>query len=63
MTFFESLRPTAIAEYGDRSVTLFAKPVASGSRYEGRDVSYWEHQGEALVAFGPDAREMRCRKR
>jgi hypothetical protein len=36
------------------------QPAASGSRYQGRNESYWEHQGEARVVWGWQAPELRC---
>lgn len=61
-TFFESLLPTARAERGGRTATLFVSPSGSGSRYDGQDVSYREHQGEASITWGAGAKEMKCRR-
>ena len=62
MTFFESLHPSARAERGGRTVTLFASPGGSDSRYEGQNVSYQEHRGEASITWGAGAKEMKCRR-
>jgi len=62
MTYFETDPPTAIAEYGDSTSLMFAAPAASGAKYEGRNESFWEHQGEAKVRWGYEAPEMTCAK-
>ena len=31
------------------------------AKYQGRNETLWEHQGEALIGWGYDAAEMRCR--
>jgi len=59
--FFETDPPTARFTYDERAVTAFIARSGSGSRYEGPNVSYWEHQGEASVVwFG---QTMKCRTR
>lgn len=64
VTFFNSTDPqTLIAARGDSSSLMFHEPSASGSRYRGRNESFWEHHGEALVTWGFDTEPMRCRKR
>jgi len=64
VTFFNSTDPpTLIAVRGDSSSPMFHEPSASGSRYRGRNGSFWEHHGEALVTWGFDTEHMRCRKR
>ncbi|AEY01389.1 lipoprotein [Oceanimonas sp. GK1] len=60
VTFFDTEPATLIAEYGDRVSLMYAQPAASGSRYEGRNESFWEHQGEATIQWGYQAPEMRC---
>lgn len=61
VTFFETDPPTMIAERGDSSSLMFAQPSASGARYQGRNESFWEHQGEARITWGYAAPEMRCK--
>ena len=51
VTFYESDSPTLIAERGDSVSLMYQVPAASGSKYEGRNESFWEHQGEASVDF------------
>ncbi|MGD9508297.1 MAG: MliC family protein [Geminicoccaceae bacterium] len=59
-TYFPTDPPTAIAERGDDIAVLYAQPAASGARYVGRNESIWEHQGEAMIAWGPGNPERRC---
>lgn len=60
VTFFASETPTMIAEYNDSRSLMYLQPSASGTRYQGRNESYWEHQGVATVAWGYEAAEMQC---
>lgn len=62
-TYFKTTPPTLIAERGDSVSLMFLQPSASGARYQGRNETLWEHQGEALVTWGPGASEMRCKKK
>jgi uncharacterized protein len=61
-TFFQTDPPTLIAERGDSVSLMYLQPSASGARYRGRNESFWEHHGEALVSWGYNAPEMRCKK-
>jgi uncharacterized protein len=61
-TFFPTDPPTLIAERGDSVSLMYLAPSASGARYQGRNESFWEHQGEARVTWGHGAPEMRCKK-
>lgn len=63
VTFFETDPPALIAEYGDHVSVMYLQPGASGTRYKGRNESFWEHQGEATVTWGYGAPEMRCKRR
>lgn len=58
--YFPTDPPTAIAERGDDIAVLYAQPAASGARYAGRNETIWEHQGEAMIAWGPGNPERRC---
>jgi uncharacterized protein len=60
VTFFETDPPTMIAGRGDQVALMFQQPSGSGTRYQGRNESFWEHQGEATIVWGYDAPEMRC---
>lgn len=60
--FFQTDPPSLIAERGDSVSLMFQQPTASGSRYQGRNEFFWEHQGEATVVWGTGAPEMHCRQ-
>jgi uncharacterized protein len=60
ITFFETDPPTAIAEHGDATSMMYAEPSGSGSKYKGRNETYWEHQGEATIQWGYETPEMKC---
>ncbi|MET0052281.1 MAG: MliC family protein [Candidatus Thiodiazotropha sp.] len=62
VTFFNTEPPTLIAERGDRVSLMFIQPSASGSKYQGGNEMFWEHQGEARITWGYQAPEMRCVK-
>ncbi|PTQ68213.1 uncharacterized protein C8K61_112130 [Pseudomonas sp. GV071] len=59
-TFYATEPPTLIAELGDSTSLMYAQPSASGSQYQGRNESFWEHQGEATVVWGYEAPPMKC---
>jgi len=59
-TFFQTEPPSAIAERGDQTSWMVQQPAASGAKYQGRNETLWEHQGEALITWGYGAPEMRC---
>jgi uncharacterized protein len=61
-TFFKTEPPTLIAERGDSVSLMFLQPSGSGARYQGRNETFWEHQGEATITWGYGAPEMRCKK-
>ncbi|WP_201838880.1 MliC family protein [Microvirga zambiensis] len=61
-TFFQTDPATMIAERGDSVSLMFVQPSGSGARYQGRNESFWEHQGEATVTWGFGAPEMHCKK-
>lgn len=60
VTFFPTEPPTLIAERGDSVSLMFLQPSGSGARYQGRNESFWEHQGEATITWGYGAPKMRC---
>jgi uncharacterized protein len=62
VTFFQTDPPTLIAERGDSVSLMYLQPSASGTRYQGRNESFWEHQGKALITGGFGSPEMRCEK-
>jgi uncharacterized protein len=60
VTFFRTDPSTLIAEHGDRSSLMYLQPSGSGSKYQGRNETFWEHQGQALISLGISASEMKC---
>ena len=60
-TFFQTEPPTAIAEFGDQTSLMYRQPAASGRKYQGRNETLWEHQGEARITWGYGSPEMHCR--
>ena len=62
VTYFETDPPTLIAERGDSVSVMYRQPAASGIRYQGRNESFWEHQGEARITWGYGAPEMHCQR-
>ena len=44
-------RPSAVLTYGNDQVIAYLAQSGSGARYEGRNVAFWEHQGEAAVEW------------
>jgi len=63
VTFFETDPPTLIAERGDGVSFMIQQPSGSGAKYQGRNETFWEHQGEATIVWGYDAPEMRCTRK
>ncbi|WP_298722465.1 MliC family protein [uncultured Oceanisphaera sp.] len=61
-TFFETEPPTLMAERGDSVSLMFLQPSASGAKYQGRNESFWEHQGEARITWGYQAPVMDCQR-
>ena len=43
--------PSVLVERGDRKVVGTRVPAASGAKYEGANLVFWEHQGEAQVTW------------
>jgi len=62
-TFFPTDPPTLIAERGDQVSLMYLQPSGSGSKYQGRNESLWEHQAEAIILWGYGSPEMRCRRK
>jgi uncharacterized protein len=61
-TFFQTDPPTLVAEHGDSVSLMYLQPSGSGARYQGRNETFWEHHGEALITWGYGIPQMRCRK-
>jgi len=62
ITFFFTDPPTLIAERGDSVSLMYLQPSGSGAKYQGRNESFWEHAGEAVITWGYGAPAMRCEK-
>lgn len=62
VTFYRSDTPTLIAALGKATSLMYQVPAASGSKYQGRNESFWEHQGEARVVWGYGEPELVCTK-
>lgn len=62
-TFFQTEPRTLIAERGDSVSLMYIQPSGSGAKYQGRNETLWEHQGEALIRWGYGAPEMSCKKK
>lgn len=60
VTYFETSPSSLIAERGDQVSFMLVQQSGSGSRYQGRNEQFWEHQGEAKVVWGYGAPEMTC---
>lgn len=59
-TFFETDPPTAVLERGDQTVVAYLQPTASGARYEGQNVIFWNKGQEATVTWGFESEPMNC---
>jgi membrane-bound inhibitor of C-type lysozyme len=51
VTFHETEPPSVLVERGDRTVLGTQVRAASGAKYEGPNLMFWEHQGEAQVTW------------
>ncbi|WP_020558581.1 MliC family protein [Thiofilum flexile] len=60
VTFFKTEPATLIAERGDSVSLMYVQPSGSGARYQGRNESFWEHHGGAMITWGAGAPEMHC---
>jgi len=61
-TFFQTEPPTLIAERGDSVSLMYMQPGGDGAKYQGRNETFREHEGEALITWGYGAPEMRCKR-
>lgn len=62
VTFYETQTPTLIAERGDSISLMYLQASEGGTKYQGRNESFWEHQGEATVTWGYDTPEFLCKR-
>jgi uncharacterized protein len=49
--FFDTDPPTARLERGDRTVTVYQVKAASGAKYEGQNVEFWNKGQEATASW------------
>lgn len=63
VTFFNTDPPTLEAERGDQVSLMYLESSGSGTKYQGRNESFWEHQNEATIVWGYGSPEMRCVKK
>ncbi|QYJ86668.1 MliC family protein [Shewanella mesophila] len=61
VTYFETSPASLIAEYGDRVSFMTIQPSASGAKYQGQNEQLWEHNGEAMITWGFQSPEMKCK--
>ena len=61
-TFFQTEPPTLIAERGDGTSFMILQPSGSGTKYQGRNETFWEHQGAATITWGYGEPEMHCKR-
>lgn len=62
VTFFPTEPPALIAARGDKRALMFIQPSASGAKYQSRNESFWEHQGEATIIWGRGTAPLRCKR-
>jgi uncharacterized protein len=60
VTWYETDPPSGLLETRAGTTPLFQTASASGARYIGDDVQFWEHQGTATLTFGTKAIELNC---
>ncbi|MDO6428274.1 MliC family protein [Thalassotalea sp. 1_MG-2023] len=61
VVFYQTTPATLIAKYNETESIMFQQPSASGAKYQGRNESFWEHQGQARIVWGYNAKPMTCR--
>ena len=61
-TFFQTEPASMMATYKGEQSLMLVEQSASGARYQGRNESFWEHQGEATIVWGYGAPQMHCKK-
>lgn len=62
ITLFATDPRTLVAEFNGSSSLMYIVPSASEVRYQGRNETFWELEGEAGIVWGNGAPEMRCKK-
>lgn len=66
-SFFDADPPSARLERGDTTVTVWRVESASGAKYEGQNVTFWNQGAEAMVTWlnvnTGETEELKCRVR
>jgi membrane-bound inhibitor of C-type lysozyme len=60
-TFYETTPATVLVERENQTIPAFQVPAASGGKYEGEDILFWDKDGEALVLWS--GFELKCKAR
>ena len=58
-TFHQTEPPSVLVERGDRTLLGTQVRAASGAKYEGANLMFWEHQGKAQVTWMNE--ELKCK--
>lgn len=62
ITFYTTTPPTLIAERGDSVSLMYQVPSASGSFYQGRNETFREKNGSAMLSWGYEAPVEQCQR-
>src|SRR5262245_37029807 len=60
-TFYQTTPAMVLVERGGQTRPAFLVRAASGTKYQGSDLTFWESKGEALVTWS--GAELRCKRR
>jgi membrane-bound inhibitor of C-type lysozyme len=60
-TFYQTTPALVLVERGNQTRPAFQVPAASGAKYEGHDLIFWDARGEALVTWS--GVELKCKPR
>jgi membrane-bound inhibitor of C-type lysozyme len=60
-TFYQITPALVLVERGNHTRPAFQVPAASGAKYEGQDLMFWDAHGEALVTWS--GVELKCKPR
>ncbi len=62
ITFLQSDPSSLVAEFDGSVALMYVQTSGSGTRYQGKDKTFWEHQGEATITWGDDMPKMLCKQ-
>lgn len=62
VTFLQTDPPSLVVEFGDSFALMYLQPSGSGTRYQGENKTFWEHQGEATITWEDGMPKMLCKK-